>query len=75
MWAVATSEAYNRVRELVAETGKGEPPPQNLQPVVEFVRSVPRSTIRDSSRIRRPSKPALQDLAHSGRIAGLRRQS
>jgi histidine ammonia-lyase len=34
-----TSEAYARVRELVAETGKGEPPPQDLQPVVELVRS------------------------------------
>jgi histidine ammonia-lyase len=34
-----TSEAYDRVRELVAETGKGEPPPQDLEPVVELVRS------------------------------------
>jgi histidine ammonia-lyase len=34
-----TSEAYARVRELIPETGKGEPPPQDLQPVVELVRS------------------------------------
>jgi hypothetical protein len=55
MWAVATSEAYNRVRQLVAETGKGEPPPQNLQPVVEFV----------ACRDRRSGIPRVSDDHHN----------
>ncbi|MDP9261261.1 MAG: aromatic amino acid lyase, partial [Actinomycetota bacterium] len=35
----ATGAAYARVRELVPATGRGEPPPQNLEPVRELVRS------------------------------------
>ena len=35
----ATSVAYARVRELVSATGRGEPPPQDLEPVRELVRS------------------------------------
>jgi histidine ammonia-lyase len=31
--------AYQRVRELVPRTGQGEPPPQDLEPVVALVRS------------------------------------
>src|SRR5436190_2022625 len=34
-----TTELYRRVRALVPATGKGEPPPQDLEPVVELVRS------------------------------------
>jgi len=34
-----TSKAYARVRGLIPATGKGEPPPQDLEPVVELVRS------------------------------------
>ncbi|MHB8469361.1 MAG: aromatic amino acid lyase [Gaiellaceae bacterium] len=35
----ATAPAYRRVRERVAATGRGEPPPQDLEPLVELVRS------------------------------------
>ena len=35
----ATGAAYERVRELVPATGRGEPPPQDLEPVRELVRS------------------------------------
>jgi histidine ammonia-lyase len=35
----ATGRAYARVRERVATTRKGEPPPQDLEPVRELVRS------------------------------------
>jgi histidine ammonia-lyase len=34
----ATSELYERVRELVPFTARGEPPPQDLEPVVNLVR-------------------------------------
>ncbi|MDX6485313.1 MAG: histidine ammonia-lyase [Gaiellaceae bacterium] len=34
----ATKPAYERVRALVPRTGRGEPPPQDLEPVVELVR-------------------------------------
>ena len=34
-----TSDAYAHVRRLIPETGKGEPPPQDLEPVAELVRS------------------------------------
>ena len=34
-----TTELYRRVRALVPATGKGEPPPQDLEPVVELVRT------------------------------------
>jgi histidine ammonia-lyase len=34
-----TARAYAQVRALVPRTGKGEPPPQDLEPVVELVRS------------------------------------
>jgi histidine ammonia-lyase len=33
----ATSELYGRVRQLVPFTARGEPPPQDLEPVVELV--------------------------------------
>jgi histidine ammonia-lyase len=35
----ATGAAYARVRELVPATGRGEPPPQDLEPVRELVHS------------------------------------
>jgi len=34
-----TQAAYERVRQVVAFTGRGEPPPQDLEPVRELVRS------------------------------------
>jgi histidine ammonia-lyase len=34
-----TAKAYEQVRALIPATGKGEPPPQDLEPVVELVRS------------------------------------
>lgn len=33
-----TSDAYAHVRRLIPVTGKGEPPPQDLEPVLELVR-------------------------------------
>ena len=35
----ATQAAYERVRALVPFTARGEPPPQDLEPVRELVRS------------------------------------
>jgi histidine ammonia-lyase len=34
----ATTDLYAKVRELVPFTGRGDPPPQDLEPVVELVR-------------------------------------
>jgi histidine ammonia-lyase len=34
-----TSAAYARVRALIPGTTRGEPPPQDLEPLVELVRS------------------------------------
>ena len=34
-----TEQAYRRVRSLVPFTGPGEPPPEDLEPLVELVRS------------------------------------
>lgn len=34
---VGTAPAYDRVRALVPATGRGEPPPQNLEPIVGLV--------------------------------------
>jgi histidine ammonia-lyase len=36
---VRTQAAYDAVRARIQQTGRGEPPPQDLEPVVELVRS------------------------------------
>ena len=35
----ATGALYRKVRELIPATGRGEPPPQDLEPVVELVKA------------------------------------